>query len=88
MIGDPKKVALGIIAKLHPKDGAGDPPQDMEDHGGEKQAIAQELIHAVHGGDAGAVVDAFEALFHAMEMEPHEEVDHAEEDAAPEMMEE
>lgn len=86
MIGDPKKVAIGIVAKLHPKDGDGSPPPvEMEDHEGEKHAIAQEFIHAVHSGDAGAVAEAFQAMFECMEREPHEEADHAEEE--PEMEE-
>jgi hypothetical protein len=80
MIGDPKKVAIGIIAKLHTKDGDEAPPQDMDDHGGEKNAIAQELIHCVHAGDAAGVVEAFEALFQCLEQEPHDEYSHGNEE--------
>lgn len=70
-------MAVGIIAKLHPpKDGEdGSPSVETEDHEGEKHAIAQELIHAVHSGDAAGVVSAFEGLFQCMEESPHEEDD-------------
>jgi hypothetical protein len=82
MIGDPKKVAVGIIAKLHPKEDADEPAMDdgVDDGMAEKHSIAQELIHAVHAGDAGAVVDAFEAMFQACDKEPHEEGPHIEDE--------
>lgn len=88
MIGDPKKVALGIVAKLQPKDGPSSSPPDMDDGGGEKESIAQELIHAVHAGDAAAVVGAFEALFQCMEKEPHDEYSHGDEEEDEAGMEE
>lgn len=68
MMGDRKKLVAGIL---------GPPPEakhEAKDEGPEAlQAIAQELIDAVHAKDADGVAQAFEAAFLELESRPHPE---------------
>ena len=48
------------------------------------EAAANDLIQAVHGKDAGAVVEALRNAFTILDSEPHEEGPHEEEPGAEE----
>lgn len=69
IIPDRKTVSV-IKATMHP-DGTST-NDDME--GGDTEALAQDLLHAIETKDAMGVSDAFKALFLAFESEPHDEM--------------
>lgn len=81
MIDEKKTVAL-ILAQLSPNAEVEIEiePKDEESEGDQLEAVAEELIAAVHAGDAAAVAEALRAAFAVCDAEPHVEGEHVNEE--------
>lgn len=75
----PKKQPSLIVAKV-----SADGHKEEMSHDGEENhglmSAAEDLIRAVHAKDAHATVEALRSAFEIMELEPHDEAPHPEQE--------
>lgn len=72
----PEKMRGMVVAQVGPKGEMKEEPQEPDYA---MEAVAEDLIRAVHAKDARAVVMALEAAFAIQEVRPHEEYEHEDE---------
>jgi len=80
----PKKVA-GLIVSQRMKDGRAqeisqEPNDEKDEHNQAVMACAHDLMKAIHANDAMAVAQALKSVFEIMEMAPHKEGPHIEDE--------
>lgn len=68
-----KKPAIEIVLGLGKPKGMHEEEHEEGEYSEEHKLMAEEMLEAIKSNDADLLLQAFKGLFHACEMEPHEE---------------